>query len=194
MTPDKKLIHDIWLDYGPSEAVAYAKHCIAMEETDRLAPEILAQVDPSAFWSCVVHFQTFIKTLQEIGTHKKIIGKWLAMEEGSRASRRAIVEIGGSHLLPDKNGKWQIQNDHQHATLSLQNARAALVTVMIKAMEATNKISEPNILYVHTNLYYHGTEIGNDISEINQACIAGDRARLTKLLDALKPTKRPTTV
>ena len=127
-----KLTHELWLDYGPSETIFYAKHSLALQETKRLSPEILAQVDPSAFWSCVVHYKVFVKTLRDLRCESELIDKWLALEGGIKESRQDIVNIWGTFIIPDENGNWQIQNDQQHEAISLKNAQAAIVTVMAK--------------------------------------------------------------
>lgn len=74
--------HETYLDYGVDEAIMYARHAVAMGESHRLYPAVLAAVDPQAFWSAMLWFDAFIQTLQELKLSADLINAWKDLENG----------------------------------------------------------------------------------------------------------------
>ena len=54
------MLQNIYLDYGKSETIDYARHANAMNEYYCLFPKVLAEVDPQMFWSCVLWMEFVI--------------------------------------------------------------------------------------------------------------------------------------
>lgn len=188
---DSVSAHEIWLDYGPSESTAYVRNAVALGATQRLAPAVLVQVDPQAFWSAVLHCDAFVATLKECcagsSSSECKLDEWLALGRGrtkSIASIRSIEEMSETKLLPDKNGRWQLENEAHHDQLSLRNAQAAICTV---------KLNDESLYDPHSEIdykieildYYRGTQIEKDINAVMNAQFAGDPEDLTRIFTLL---------
>lgn len=80
--------HETYLDYGVDEAIVYARHAVAMGESHRLHPDVLAAVDPQAFWSAVLWFDAFNQVLRELHVPVDLIDAWKHLDDGRCRSKQ----------------------------------------------------------------------------------------------------------
>jgi hypothetical protein len=141
---EKGMSHEKWLDFGPTETIAYVKNAAALGATTRLSPPILAQVDPQAFWSAILHYYKFLATLKECcSSDTKLVKEWADLLKGFNkrvTGMRKIESDTGLELLENDEGEWVIANDREHAFISLRNAQVAFQLLYENADKMGNSI------------------------------------------------------
>ncbi|KAL7548067.1 hypothetical protein ACHAWF_011355 [Thalassiosira exigua] len=127
--------HELYIDYGSEEAIAYARHAVAMKETYRLYPEVLAGVDPHAFWSAILWIEPFMKTMKKLQLPSDLLDEWKQLEVGRQSSLdhfKASMRIARFDPVllkrPDEN--WGITaNPEQHVQVATEYTICAIEAV-----------------------------------------------------------------
>ena len=179
--------HEIWLDYGPVETKGYVENAFALDATDRLYPEILAQVDPQAFWSAILHYETFMTALRSnLAPESKLLTEWIDLKKGfdkSHADIREIEKEMEMALLPDERGKWAITNENDHYLIGLRNAQAAIVATFKRGKDDGIVQSADSKFEILD--YYRGTQIEKDIFAVDKAAKSSDPSEVTRIITLL---------
>jgi len=155
---------EIFLDYGVEESIMYAKHAVVLGESDRLHPSVLAAVDPQAFWSAMLWFESFIQTLQELNVSAALIDAWKDLGKGRTSSKQHFAEAStnfnfGPTVAKGPEENWGITKSKDlHKRIATDFAicsfEAIHVAIVVSGMEMCN--------VVVLNLdYYKGHEMDN---------------------------------
>ena len=116
---------DIFLDYGKTEALLYAKNAAALSEERRLSPSVLAEVDPQAFWAAVLRVEDFIQELLSLDL-KKEAEAWQKMKTGVDKSKESCSEIASKYWMKAKfypsADEWDVSNADRHTKESSLHA------------------------------------------------------------------------
>jgi len=90
--------HEIYLDLWCRGSIIYAKNAAAIGETDRLYPSVLAAVDPQAFWSAMLWFDTlFVQTIQDLDLSANLLNARKELQQCRNRSKSYFSYI--SELL-----------------------------------------------------------------------------------------------
>lgn len=173
---------EAWFDYGHTESTRYIEQAVALDEWHRLSPGVLAQVDPKAFWSAILHYSDVFKTLQEQGADQSLLDEWKELDVGIKIWHKGIRELEGNmelELLPGENGRWSLDNDQQHEYISLRNAHAALLHTWHQGL--VDGIL-PRSAVIEISQDYDGTQLELDVAALNAAHAGGDNEELPRLL------------
>ena len=169
---DKKtsVRQEIYLDYGADEAELYVQNAAALNETERLAPETLARVDPQAFWAAVLHVDTFSRAVALHGD-ASLVAKWLVVFDGVEKSRekwRKVAENSRIKLpaaiITGENSGWSIKSDADHEKIASGCSSIALL-MMLQELECETP------LHVRIDVLdcYRMSELASLISAISAA-------------------------
>jgi hypothetical protein len=164
---DIAINHEIYLDYGVEEATAYPKHAAAMEETDRLFPAILAEVDPQAFWAATLWLKQFIASLEELKLPVTLVQEWKDLEGGKQKSKKAFekcMEAFGyiPTSLKGAEENWGIPKSQDvHIRIATDYAIGAIEAVQVSVIDEASKIVSVRINILDD---YIGTEYDNYIT------------------------------
>lgn len=154
--------HEIYLDYGVEEATMYAKHAAALGESDRLHPAVLAAVDPQAFWSAMLWFESFIQTLQELDLSVDLIDAWRDLAKGRTKSKQHFSTASmrfefGPALTKGPEQHWGVTKSKDlHVRIATDFAICAFDAIHHAVLE-----SGLRRVVVQNLDYYKGHEIDN---------------------------------
>jgi len=153
--------HELYIDYGVEEAIMYARHVFAMNETYRLYPDVLAGADPHAFWSAILWIERFIKTLQKLQLAPDLIDEWKLLQVGRKKSLghfKSNMKFArfDPALLKHPEENWGIgTNEGQHMEIATAYTICA-VEAMKKSLKGTKGISSVTVV---TCGQFKGTEM-----------------------------------
>lgn len=154
--------HEIYLDYGVEEATMYAKHAAALGESDRLHPSVLAAVDPQAFWSAVLWYESFIQTLQELDLSVDLIDAWKDLAKGRTKSKQhfstaSMIFDFGPALTKGPEQHWGVTKSKDlHVRIATDFAICAFEAIHTAVIESGVAMS--GVVLRHLD-YYKGHEI-----------------------------------
>lgn len=158
------LRHETYLDYGVEEAIMYAKHTVALEESDRLHPAVLATVDPQAFWSAMLWFDAFVQTLQELKLSVDLIDAWKELEKGRCSSKKYFADASkmfdfGSALTKGPEENWGVTKSKDlHVRIATDFAICAFEAIHLAIHENGVDSGGIKVLTLDT---YKGHELDN---------------------------------
>ena len=153
--------HEIYIDYGVEEAIVYARHVCAMNETYRLYPDVLAGADPHAFWSAILWIERFTKTLQKLQLPPDLIDEWKLLQVGRKKSLehfKSNMKFArfDPALLRHPEENWGIgTNEGQHMKIAAAYTICA-VEAMNKSLKGIKGISSVTVV---TLGQFKGTEM-----------------------------------
>lgn len=147
--------HEIYLDYGPEEAKLYFKNAASLGEVDRLHPDVLAIVDPQAFWATVLHIKIALPTIEALG-NEALLEQWQEVYRGVCQSKRAWKKVALDFgirsppaILTDEitppNWSEILQSGIDHEKAASGSAHIALL-MMLDIMEDSMKRSDNGVV------------------------------------------------
>jgi len=124
-----------------------------MGEEHRLDPSVLAQVDPSAFWSCILHIDQIIRDLPL----RLLKTTWADALNGSLKRRQKFLGLPTvtDHLIP-RDGKFLIQSVRRQQLSGFENA--SLGAVICLSEIATTCQNNGTIIKTAVPDYYMQTQ------------------------------------
>eukprot|EP00980_Cylindrotheca_fusiformis_P026633 scaffold16700_cov119-Cylindrotheca_fusiformis.AAC.3 len=153
--------HELFLDYGVEESMAYPRHAAALGETDRLFPSVLAEVDPQAFWGAVLWLSHFTVVLQELNLPEGLVQEWKDLEEGKQKSRMIFEKYMKSYgysvsTLKGPEENWGITNNNDlHIRVATDYSIAAFESVMSSTEKIASRLST---FQINTLNMFKGTD------------------------------------
>ena len=164
---DIAINHEIYLDYGVEEATMYPRHAAALKETYRLFPEVLAEVDPQAFWSSMLWLKPFIQALEELQLSADLINEWKALQTGKDKSNEhfsyCMASTGHKSTLKGADEHWGITRSQDvHLRIATDYAIGAISAVQRALTDHCS--GARSSIKINTLDYYIGTELDNYIT------------------------------
>ena len=99
--------HERFIDYGPVEALAYARFTAGLGYASRLAPLVLASVDPQAFWAACLRVDDFVTTLSELSNVPAAVSAaWLTLRNGMEGVIKACRKTYIKFVAWGRDGTW----------------------------------------------------------------------------------------
>ena len=139
--------HELYLDYGVKEATSYAQHAVAMQEVHRLYPEVLAGVDPHAFWSAVLWLDPFIDTLAAMTIPADLLEEWRALRVGKGKSAEhfeesmKIVRFYDARPLKGPNKNWGIGSDENEHVRIATDLTVGAIEAVRRSLRGTSSVT-----------------------------------------------------
>ncbi|KAL7451815.1 hypothetical protein ACHAWC_003598 [Mediolabrus comicus] len=151
--------HELYLDYGSEETTSYAKHAVAMKETHRIYPEVLAGVDPHAFWAAILWIGPFIETLEKLQLPNGLLDEWRSIRNGRKKSQKHFKHCRGyyqfdSALLKGPDENWGITSSLNHVTVATDFSVCSYEAVQKSLRSLTT-----SFVITRTRGQFKGTEI-----------------------------------
>ena len=148
-----------FLDYGRSEALAYARSVAALGDSARLMPLALAKVDPQAFWAALLRFDAFCVTLDQVAP--AAAEAWRSLSGGVQAATEASRDLPTSLRWDtvEEDG-WDLSTEEKRKEVALSGFNAGQV-LMLRAhadSEDTNGRASQTLV-LHTDPDAKGTAI-----------------------------------
>jgi hypothetical protein len=172
--------------------VPHIANAIALDATSRLAPDVMAQVDPQAFWSAVLHYKKFVETLGEHYETAEVAAKWENLRDGIDAAHEEIKEcenLMDQKLWPNESGTWDLRAEEDLERLSLLGVKAALSKVIPRGLELFGSPETAFSLQLMAD--YRGTELERATLDLMEALHGGDvedASRVCRLLEVGLPS------
>ena len=183
-----------FIDYGPVEAITYARFAATLGDADRLSPRVLAVVDPQAFWAACMRVDAFVDALNQLerpganhdgesGHTTKLAAEWQALADGMHLCLATCSTATADFVKWDTRGTWagQLTSPQRHS----QIAHAGAITGMFVSMDRAkaHHAAQPSLRGGRGPMCYQmlddmqGTEIGRvfdaivnsggDLSKVN---------------------------
>ena len=140
-----------FIDYGPVEALTYARFAASVGDAARLSPRTLACVDPQAFWAACLRVDDFVAALAELEaeTGAALVSEWQPLADGMKACVAACRRGSAGFVAWDAHGTWDgaITSPERHAEI----AEEGLFAGMLMSMDRAKAHAE-----AHPHLKTHG--------------------------------------
>ncbi|CAB9521010.1 expressed unknown protein [Seminavis robusta] len=149
--------NECYLDYGMEEVEAYVCNTLALGDIERLYPLTMAQVDPQAFWSAILHVDKHCEVLKSLRPgDNEFQEQWEEIRKGVQLSRVLWKKVAGASTCPgrlpdaviDGNGSstgWGIlDSEDQHNKVAEGCAHIAVLMMLEAAeVEAGKELLKP---------------------------------------------------
>ena len=164
----RKMRQERFLEYGKNELLVYVRVAVAIGDTHRLFPDVLAAADPQMFWSAVFRHRALCKLLKSMvkkhgaaaggdegegkdsgggGELGAVLAAWKDLRDGVKSSIRACRESAG--------GGWNYEEDRCVECWRVSVLCMAIVCWLFVDTQVCFCVS----MFVRTPVLIHGSPI-----------------------------------